>query len=78
MPIYSAGSDWSDPIEVVAGDVIQNKGNNDIHISVADPATPDDAVQIRPTKAIRIEAATEIRVATLGPWISRVAVIRGL
>lgn len=78
MPAYPVTRNWSASIAVTAGDIVQNKGHNAIHVCPIDPPTEDDAVELQPGDGVKITDATEIFVATLTGTISRVGICGGL
>lgn len=44
MPVYPITSDWSDPISLLAGDIVQNHSAYPIDIC---PGEPDDSNRLR-------------------------------
>lgn len=77
MPAYPVTRNWSASIAVIAGDIVQNKGHNTIHVCPSSPPAEDDAIELAPGEGVGITDATEVFAATLSGTISRVAVIRG-
>ena len=77
MPAYPVTRNWSASIAVTAGDYVQNKGHNNIHVCPISPAAEDDALELGPGEAVEIVNATQIFVATLTGTISRIGIARG-
>lgn len=78
MPAYPVSQEWTPPISVEAGDVLQNRGFNRILISRADPASEADALSLAPAETFIVQAPMSLRAAAAGPGISRLVLAVGL
>ncbi|VDS07943.1 hypothetical protein PARHAE_01123 [Paracoccus haematequi] len=78
MPAHTVSREWTAPLELAAGDILQNRGVNKILISRSDPASELDALSLAPGEAFRLRSAMSVRASTAGPTISRLVVVRGL
>lgn len=66
MPVHPLTADWSDPISLQSGDIIQNQGGYAIEVTPADPAT-DPARLLLPGYggAMQVDSAVTIRARCL-------------
>ncbi len=78
MPAYIATENWSDAIQVDAGDIVQCTGDVAAYVCAQIPPNIVDSATILPTKAIRISAPATIRVASTGAMHTTLVVAKGL
>lgn len=66
MTVYPLTTEWSEPIQLAARDMVRNQGGYAIEISAADPAT-DPARLLIPAqgRAIQEDNSTNIRARAL-------------
>lgn len=78
MPAYPVSKDWTSPIELQAGDILQNCGLNKILISRSDPAPELDALALAPGETWTPRADMTVCATTAAPTASRLVLARGL
>lgn len=78
MPTYPLTKDWSDPIPVAKGDLVQNKTSFDIEVCAVTPPDGADAILVPPFAALPIESATTtVRARSTGSWPAVLTVGKG-
>lgn len=78
MPAYPVSQEWTSPIDLQSGDILQNRGLNKILISRSDPASELDALTLAPGDAWTARAAMTVHATTAAPTASRLVLARGL
>lgn len=78
MPAYKVNQGWTDPIQLQAGDTLQNRGLNQILISRSEPPSELDALSLAPSEPFTAQAAMTVCASTGAPTISRLVVAPGL
>lgn len=62
MPVYNLSQNWSDPIALAAGDIVQNPGRAPVEIVVSDPDADPARLRLPPVfGSFQVERATTIR-----------------
>ena len=77
MPTIRLTNEWSDPIALNEGDILQNRGGSMIEIHPGDPAADDAALRLPGFGgAMRIERAATVRGRAV-PHGGVLSVVRG-
>lgn len=78
MPRHTVTNEYSAPITVAAGDLVQNTGRSMLYVCFATPADDDDAAEIQPGRGVEVVNATAMRVRSASRHGGEVKVIRGV
>ena len=79
MPHYTVTAEWSNPIAVTAGDIVQLEGSAAILVCPVTPAADGDAVRLEPRDpGFAIDKATQIRVRAASWHRATFKIVRGL
>lgn len=77
MATYSLTSQWSNPISVSAGAIVQNKGSGTLLVTSAATPTDADALELPQHQALRTESAVTLRARAFGKF-GKLGIIEGL
>lgn len=78
MPAYTLTDEWSDPIELQAGDVVQNGSPYVIEIHPGDPESDDGGLLVPAyNNALKVDNAVTIRVRRVKEPKDELRIIRG-
>lgn len=77
MPRYRITPDWSDPIDVLARDVLQSQGAFPVEICPQDPALDTTSLRLPPTTgSLQVDGPMTVRARCLN-GVGVLAVVRG-